>query len=264
MLLGKRNDISNINWEQYVGGLTKDVIEHDGLAENAHWILPQLMAFLGSKLPITRNESGKFSFRLTSAKIQEFQGTFQNGKECSGKALRGICRFLTYTPRGDILHPKWSQAKDAVRYSAAVPLILSALKEFRDVNYMEWDWTEELTYITRLVDKDNAEFATFLGSDIPWSKAQLLEFRENARLFKTGMRAGTKRSLTATTTITTTKDVDFDALPRLVKVSLCQTWLYTPGIATNLMFTNLKDLDTFPEPLLEQAKILEVDDDWSK
>jgi hypothetical protein len=88
---------------------------------------------------------------------------------------------------------------------------------------------------------------------------------------KSGEKAGQSRTIGATTNILKTGVPEFDQLPKLTKLSLCQTWIFQPQVYHDLMIVNVNDLDSPATPLvetevlqdfLETKKPASVDSEW--
>lgn len=227
------------------------------------WALPQLIAVLGSNLPLAKNESGKFSFLETFKLIRE---KIDNETLLLANTLvtrdwfEGVITVLKYSPRGDILPSKAKQSSpEFIRYCAAVPLFLSAFKQYRNINYSEWDWTEE--HKALFLEKDILEFSQYFNTEIPYTREELLELREAA--LKPDSR-GYKRTAESTAAVNNVRELnpEFNKLPRLMKLALTQLWVYSPSIRTSFMIADPNNLDALPEPLVS-AQIPVKQDFWS-
>ena len=221
---------------------------------NASWLLPQMLALLATRMVLAKTARG-WGFTPTlrdlghplDPRITMLQ--YDNGMPVTKAAFQGMLNVLNHSPRGEILATGWKQSTGpGLRYSAAVPLFLSAFKEYRGIKYSEWDCTDpNLIYF---LDKDNLDYSEQFYKPVEWSSEELLEFREEGRTVRSGPKAGTQKALTLTTTLTGITDQEFKQLPRLMKLALCQVWVYHPTIRHDLMITNHLDLDQHPEPLV--------------
>ena len=220
---------------------------------NANWLLPQASAFISRVIIPQYNDNRKISFSNTIQHLRDRRPTIthQDGEAC--RSLGSIINYLTLSPRGDIIGTSKTGVKDSSRWNSAVPLILAALKEYKNIDYDEWDWTDPARI--ELLDKDMYEYSKTFYTEYPFTKDELLEFQTNARTFKTGPKAGTMRSVAATTLITKTDNPDFNALSRLAKLALCQTWIFQPSKYNKFMITNPLDLDS-PAPPLVDAEVI--------
>jgi len=223
------------------------------ITANASWILPQASAFIARVIIPQHNPQGKVSFAKTVEDLRARRGslTFDDREAC--RSLGSIIALLTHAPRGEVIGST-SGTKDNARWNAGVPLILAALKEYKDIDYSSWDWTDPTRI--ELLDPDMYEYSKTFYTAYPFTKDELLEYQTNARTFKTGPKAGTMRSVAATTSISRTGNADFDALPRLAKLAFCQTWIFHPSKYNKFMITNTLDLDSPQVPLVDTEVIV--------
>jgi hypothetical protein len=253
-----KRDISYFSWDFCAPDVNKSSLAELKWHGNAGWILPQLLALLGSKLPLAK-VAGKYSatasLRATRDAIAEGQFTFSTGLPISMQQILGMFNVLNCSVRGDILATGWKQSSgDGMRYNASVPLILSAFKEYRNIGYSEWDWSDP--NMKHLVDGSILDMAPYFSVGCSISKDDLLEFREVGRVIRSGSKMGTKRAIKSCTTLTGITDPDFNDLPRLLRLLLCQVWVYSPECRHKFAITNLMDLDT-PAPLLVETDLIE-------
>ncbi len=240
--------ISSLPWET-LGNLKS--LEHEAAKValdqfRFNYVLPQVMALLAKQVALIRNENGKFSTTLTmknmSSQIDKGLVVFDDGAIVTKAIFNGILQFIRYNSRSYILpalakqiSPEWA------RFSSAVPLFMSAFKEYRNVKYSDWDLTDEwLCYTT---DDRMHELLKTVGSEIGYTNDELLAFQRQGRTIKTGAKAGTIKHLNSTTAITGIADEEFASLPALVKLLLCQAWVFQPGLYHKLGIYNLNDPD---------------------
>lgn len=265
--IGLRN-ISELDWPSInlVDQADKDTA-NERLERFKHpQVIPNLLALLASsqfKLVTVDSIDGisglgserKFSF---GESLKSWAGHFDSGKtfffddgtELTKEDLQGMLSLLRCCPRSVSLPSNATQlSKDWIRYATPVPLYLSAFKQFRNVNYKQWDLTDPKLAIC--TDKRNLDVIKLLGKEHPWSQGDLVKFRDASRTFKTGAKAGTMRTLNQTYTITATEDPSFNELPENVKLMLCQVWAYQPGCASQYGIYTLDDPDALAQPLVE-------------
>jgi hypothetical protein len=225
------------------------------VTSNASWLLPQASAFIARVINPQRGVNGRLSFAKTVDDLRDRRATltFDYGDTC--RSLGSIIGLLTYAPRGGIIGTSNTGIKDSSRWNSAVPLILAALKEYKNIDYSEWDWTDPARI--EFLDKDMYEYSKTFYTAYSFTKDELLEYQTNARTFKTGPKAGTQRSVASTTLITKTDNPDFNALPRLAKLALCQTWIFHPSKYNKFMITNPLDLDNPPSPLVDAEVVFD-------
>lgn len=231
------------------------------LGPQASWVLPQLTACL-ARIIVPQKDGDKFSFKATSEHLRTRAETltFEDGVPLTTDHLRGMFLVVKHCPRGSSLG-SMKQVSDGIRYAANVPLALAALKQYKSINYSEWDWTDPARKL--FLDKDMMEMSNHFGNITPFSDQPILfdnntliNYRDNSRLVKTGKTAGKIRPLNSTVTITKTGDDVFNNLSRFAKLSLCQTWIFQPALYHNLMINNLINLDSNMEPLVDSEVVI--------
>jgi hypothetical protein len=242
-----KRDIYHIDWAE-----NNTPLDPSMLKANSSWILPQLSALLGT-LPLAKNDSELISVGLSLKRIvREIDSvTFSNGMPLTKEAINNMLKYLLRNNRSEIL--SGTQLK-STRYAAAVPFVLSAFKEQRNIAYSSWDTSD--TMLKFFLEDDWYNALTF-GNVPRFSNEELLEFRAKARTFRTGPKAGTQRTINATTAISTTGNAVFDSLPKYWKLALCQTWVFHPTNRHPLAITNPYNIDTPMEPLVS-GDVLEV------
>lgn len=233
------------------------------LAPNAHWVLPQLSATL-ARIIQPKKLGDLYSFRATSEDLRSRADnlTFEDREPITVDHLKGMFLVVKRCPRGSSLG-SMKQISDGIRYAANVPLALAALKQYKNINYSEWDWTDPAKKM--FLDEDMVEMSETFGLNIPYSddplhfdQETLMQYQTNSRLVKTGKTAGKIRLLNATVSITKTGDGAFDNLPRFSKLALCQTWIFQPCHYHNLMISNLMNIDAPPVPLVSTEVVEEL------
>lgn len=237
--------LSNFVWPEMTPSNLKELI-----LPNATWLLPQCSAFISRVINPIRGDNNKFSFSdtINDLRYRSRAKTLSHDDGSICNSLGSIIGYLTTAPRGSIIGSGKTGISDPSRWNAAVPLILAALKEYKGINYNDWDWSDPAR--VDLLDTDTYEYSKSFYTVYPFSTEELLAFQGAARQYKTGTKAGTSRSIAGTTIITKTDNPDFNDLPRLTKLALCQTWLFMPSNYNKFMITNLLDLDNTPTPLV--------------
>lgn len=241
------NNLTNFDFQQFAKGtITKEAL--GGFRRGATWILPQLQAWFGSVIQLKRQANGLFS---ATQLIEDNQELARSGKllyeglSVPVEVLVGMIRVMTHYPRGDLLNATSQKqtSESGLRYAANVPLVLSAFKEYRNIPYSDWDWSDPM--MKHILDSGTAELIPYILDPKPlqaWTKEQLLDIRD---------LANTKEvALTSLYTITYGNDAEFKRLPRLLKLMLCQTWVYHPSIRHHLGLCSVETLDKHPEPLV--------------
>lgn len=241
-----KKDISQLDW---------NVLDLGVLKANHTWVLPQVLAFFNHVVRLQKNATGtKISsaatLRALHADLLEFRVKFQSGRAVTARELTMLLQYANHAPRGEILSGTQTTTENA-RYSAAVPLLLSAFKEYRDVPYSAWDYADPA--IAQFLDKDLQELIPHM--DKSFDDFDLLAFRETGRTQKAGKNPGRQKSYVSCAAITGIDDPDFKKLPRLLKLLLCQCWVYHPTVRHPLAWTDLENLD-FPADPLVDAEVL--------
>lgn len=269
-------DISTINWDLLNSATTEDYKQcYDflGIPKTATWVLPQLMAFISANFKLQRSPQSahRFSFKESIAQLGQLaasdQITFTNGKICPKSHFLGILRFLKHSPRGDI-YPKGlgnTQTK-LTRYCAAVPLVLSALKEYRNIGYNEWDWSEESAYIEWFTSEDFIKLLPLIREKFvaPWSAEELIAITNAANIAGEGSTApGSQKSSNPQNQHSIKKVAGYDSFNELsqfnvswLKPLFCQTWIFQPHIVNKYMITRFDDLDLPAESIRGDLDII--------
>jgi hypothetical protein len=243
-------DISHVNWSV----LTEPEATIEQLGIEGSFLVPQLLAFVASQLPPVTSAEGQISFRESVPhwnKLAKAGEVHFSNRPATAAEVRGILTYLCSTPRGDVLGVKQIDPK-FVRWATGVPLVLSAYREYKDIPYSRWDWTEPLSGSHDFVlDKDTQDLVPYIldHRSVDWSTDKLVEFRDTGAQIKSGINAGKTKPLNQVTAITGVDDLDFRRLPKLLKLMLCQTWVFQPHIASKFSITNIKCIDVPAEPI---------------
>jgi hypothetical protein len=237
----KSKSIRYIDW-------AKDQVD----AANASWVLPQVLAAIGNYWPIVRGTNGLYSFTETLRTWKDLMSRGEldlDGSPISQEGCTKLLNWLCVSPRGTLLGTLKQTSGEGVRYSAPVPLILSSWKQYRDVKYNSWDWSDPAKRF--FLDSDILEWSDYFGVEQGWGPDELLQFRVKALEVKSGTKVGTVRKPESCSSVFGVTDPEFKTLPRLMKLSLCQLWCFHPGLRTDLMITDHMNLDHHPEPLVD-------------
>jgi hypothetical protein len=259
-------EISHVNWSVLT---TKDG-ELKDLNIEGSFLVPQLLALVASQIPPIK-VGDKYSFSATRLNLIEFAKAgmikYSNGTTVSATEVHGIIKFLRAIPRGEVLGGAKQIDPKVSRYATGVPLILSAYREYKDIQYSEWDFNDE--WVGFLVDKDILSILPYISNPPDYSAEQLLEYRTLGGTFKTGKNAGKVKHPNSITTINKVGDPDFDNLPKLLRLMLCQTWVFQPSIRSKYAITSISDIDSVAPDitggidLLKPAADVEEDTEWN-
>lgn len=130
---------------------------------------------------------------------------------------------------------------------SGVPIILLAFKQQHGIKYSSWD--KEDPYFSKLLG-NHLDFLLnreIIDKALSYSTDDLLEFREATLLEKS---TGNIKPVTAYK-MSTTRDSEFNQLPKQLRFLLVQTWIYHPSCRHSNMITNLENWDDAAEPLAE-------------
>lgn len=210
-----------------------------GLENYKDWLIPQALETIHKMFLLERNEEGLFSATLS------FEKTKCALTADEFKWLGGIVTYLTRPIRKETIG-NLVQIKNP-NLSALVPLVLSAFKMFRKIQYEEWDKADPKLNI--FIDKPLLAAAL---ANIDVSKDDLIFFREHSRVVQSGKTVGKVKELTHTVKIISTDNKEFNALPSLAKIMHCQVWVAHPSIRTDLMILDPNNWDNVPETLVEE------------
>jgi len=242
-----KKDINNYDFSQH----SKGILDADTLAgfkANSAWILPQLMALLGTKLQLIRTSDGLISFSKTLTSLGSGEITFDTGIQIERLALQGMLRVLTHSHRSQFVHGRLT-GEFGARYNSIVPLIPSAIKQYRGVGYSEWDWADERR--VHFLDPDFDKIAKLMGSfESPLNREELLEIRGDSdpKMYK------------SVALLNRTGSPEFNKLPVLLKIMLAQLWVAHPTLRHPLAVTDINELDTPVKPLVATDVL---SDPWS-
>ena len=216
-----------------------------GLEKYSDWLLPQALEAVHSRLLLARTPEGRIDAEATIDKTRTALGSEDF------RWFGGLIMYLTRPIRKEIIG-SLVQIKNP-NYSVLVPLVLAALKIYRGVGYEEWDFTNP--HIRHFIEAPLLKAALV---NVDFSVEKLLAYREHSRVVQTGKTAGNIKELTHTVKILNTGDKEFDALPSLAKIMKCQVWVAHPSIRSSLMILQTPNLDSLPDPLVEEAPKLET------
>lgn len=199
------------------------------------WLFPQMLAKF-SDLPLTRKETGLISGKNLFLEIRK------------SPFYSGMWVLCTQGSRG-LWVPRQTDPKN-VNFSALVPLIMSAFKKYKDIQYSEWD-REEIKYIT------DATLTEAMLTELPkLTPDEVLEARRKGLVYKSGPRIGESRNPMTTYALYIPNEYGLSDLNALSKIMLCQTWVAHPANRTKYMITSSSHWDQMPEPLIDTTVLL--------
>ena len=198
---------------------------------NSEWIFGQMLAKF-STLSLTKSDTGYDG----NALLEEIRKSpFLSG-------MLVMCRFPT---RGnwikDQTDPKYRD------YCSLVPLIMSAFKKYKKINYSEWDRST----ISSITEKELA--TAMLHEELPdLTVDQILEARTDGLTYKKDTKLGEVKPVKTTYRmyISAEKGHGLESLDPMTQIMLCQTWAAHPSNRTEYMILDPLDWDHMPEPIL--------------
>lgn len=213
------------------------------LGSNADWIIPQAQRFINRDFSLLHNITGLIDPQLT---INAFAVNHPDKLNW----YKGLFSWLNISPRSGVTYTKQVGNPN---HSALVPLILAAFKIHREVGYSEWDWKHP--YMKVFVDQDILDACTKYPYIIP-TKEEILSAREYSLQIKSGKRVGENKNPTSQYSVTSRAFgslSEYNDLPRLRKIMLCQLWVAHPLLRTDLMILDVNNKDEIPLPLVEES-----------
>lgn len=214
----------------------------EGLApvrKSATWLLPQLMSFLGTTIEpqwVGGKISSTKTFQVLGSRLDNSEIVFDNGRVLHKQEFGKMIKLCTH-PHSSHLFSERQTSEFGSRFSVAVPLVLSALKQYQNIQYQSWDFH----------DPNIQSFLT------PHLLSMVLETQTPPELsqdFLVNLRGSNSESYSSCTVICKDKtNPDFFALPRLAKLQLAQVWVYHPRLRHPLQLGLGYSLDT-PQPEL--------------
>lgn len=236
----QKQDIKTFPFEEFAN--LADPIELETHAKSLYvehytsWMLPQLVSLFGG-FKVTRDEEGKV---ICKALLADNFGT--------DKYMLGIWRVVNQLPRGSLVKPQ-NKYPD---YSALVPLIMSGLKKYQGINYMEYS-AEGLQHLmpSNLYEAITTDYDNSLSSE------RLLELRLQGLRIATGPKAGTSEKATGRWTPKGILSTEIGRYPNLTKTMLTQLWVADPSLRTSYMILDPVNWDNMPKPLISVDVMIE-------
>lgn len=184
-----------------------------------------------AKLPLVKNDKGKISATLS---LEQW-----NLKDLQ---LCGIMKLFTMSPRGSIFRGAATEEAN-LRFSALVPLVLSAFKEYNNIPYSAWDWLDPKMKF--LFDADFWSLQPYIVN--PILVPTISPEDRVAMAVETGKPA---KALWSPNVKELTK------FPRLLKVQLLQVWVAYPSLRHELMVLDCENLDSIPESIYGDLNVM--------
>lgn len=242
-----KRSLQNFQWD--FGQPTKESLT--SVRASATWLLPQLMSFLGTTIQpvwVDHKISSQKTFQQLGMRLDHGEIVFDNGRVLHKQEMGTMLQLCTH-PHSSHLYTERQTSEFGSRYSAAVPLVLSAVKQYQDVPYSAWDFSDPAVrhFLTPGL-YEMIESTVLLGSD-SFGTDLLLQIRGDEDPTKYSACTGINRCKL---------DPDFYMLPRLAKLQLTQTWIYHPsyrhplqlglGYAPDVLAPPLVDTNVLQKP----------------
>lgn len=200
------------------------------------WLLPQLISYI-STWTISKDENGLISPKTFF--LDNIKGNARN---------QGIWKILTKLPRSELVKTQLATPQ----YSSLVPLILSAFKHLRAIDYSRWDRNG----LEHLMSTELHEAATW---DVEEHTVEsLLNIRQIGLTIKSGEKMGQVKKPTSAWCLAGVQNTEIGLYPKLTQTMLTQIWVAHPSIRSPLMILDPKDWDNMPEPLINQEILVDA------
>jgi|DEB19_MinimDraft_2_1074335.scaffolds.fasta_scaffold00348_21 hypothetical protein len=194
------------------------------------WLLPQAAAHYGRWQVATAE--GRIDIRKT---LRDNIGN--NAWEL------GLYRVMNIASRGLLV--KSQSSEEGSTYSRLVPMIMMGLKKFQGIQYESWRHEDvKLIVGDKLAEAMLSEYEDF-------TQEELLEARDLGLTIKTGVKAGQRKKITSTWSLTGVKRLRVGQLPTLAQTMLCQIWVAHPTLRNEFMILDPKSWDTMPAPIID-------------
>ena len=225
----KSNNIIDFPFQNFRGlnnTEMEDLAVEYGIRNHNSWMLPQIVAYFGSWKPV-----------MTEGLVDTLKTATSNlGDNLWSKGLLRVCTKLK---RSSLV--KAQNTAEFASYSALVPLVMSGLKKFHNINYRSW--TKE--GLEHLVDEALWKAMTYVPPE--FSKEEILELRTRGLTIKSGPKAGELHNPISTWKLSKLVGPDF---PPLYTTMLGQIWVAHPSLRSQYMVLDPRDWDKMPDPLI--------------
>ena len=238
----KKQDLNELDYDTMGSMSELELMEYaiKHLQPHHKWLLPQLVANFGRWQLATSNG------RIDIPKTMKLN--------CSDPKQQVLWR-LVRLKRSSLIQ----RQVQCVEYSQLVPLLLLAQKQYRGVQYQEWQGLAKLEWILEpalynavVLDGDVTSVVCNLGSQ------RLLEIRNQGLLNKSGKNKGELKPVKSTWSLTGIQDTELANIPKLAQTILCQIWLASPELRHQNMILDLQNWDRMPKPIA-QTEIFNMD-----
>lgn len=198
-------------------------------------IIPQGQAFISKNLkPIRVN--GKYS-------PTELVSSIRNLDSKAALTIAGLAALFS-TPKRSGWVEKAGTGNP--QYAANVPLFLAAYKKFDNINYEDWDWSDQnMIWFT---GPELFQFAQF--KDDKYLKELSKDSVSLAAILNDSINVGARRTRNSYKVMLKGKRWErFIKYPEFVKMAMVKCWIFQPHFHTEYSISSIFDLDAPPEEL---------------
>ena len=236
----------NLPWKNFPDTLDREFLVP--FRANSSVYIPQMLAFIANTMTLVRSDNYEghyWGFTPTlsrlGSELQNGSVKFDSGEVCTQEEYLNILRVLNTPTRSYILKDKQTNPNTR-RYSTSVPLVLSAFKQYKNINYSSWDWSDPSARF--FLDSDTLDLVpyfvheTVASKDIDLCDAVLADYD----LVKARSALGGA--------VTRVKLREFKDLPHLLRLQLLQLWVYDPDNWNDYSLLDVRSLDSRPAKLI--------------
>jgi hypothetical protein len=196
---------------------------------NSSWIFPQLLAKANEDFILKKTPEGLIS------PSESLKATQAAGIDVTWWA--GVFKMIN-VPRSEVLKETPTKVPE---FSVLTPIIMSAFKKFRGINYSDWDLED--TKIVHFMGKDLYDWYIHRKAFTAHKSELLAEIRatiEDTKVYKS---------------IHKSPNEIMTPVPRPVRAMLLQCWVAHPSYRSKYQILDLNNLDNMPEPF-ESTEII--------
>ena len=208
-------------------------------------------------IPNLEDKVGKVSASLTLKSLVGKKFKTINGDTYTGEEIAELFKLMHECPRGWLV----SKMTNNPYYASMTPVGMLAAKEFRDIQYNEWDRDDPALLV--FIGTFLAPLLTFKeGFTLP---GLVSELRKDALTIQRGYNVGQIRPHSSNHMSLKMKH-EGEEVPFCVNYMLLQTWLCNSQYRTDSMILDPYDWDKWPEPFdrAVAAPSDDLDEDWFK
>jgi hypothetical protein len=248
-------NISQHDWTQFLSPIPNYQI----YLASCTTIQPQVTAFFAS-LPLARVNakiSPSETIKLWGSMAVAGTLEFQDGKPITDmKVVEGLLKYAKFPHRSYLMSAGQCTALGS-RYAGNVPFVLSAQKEFNNVQYSSWDFADN--WISVFLEEDQCALIPYFGKDFWLSDSERIDLRSASMRIAKSKVGKTARTANQTTQFYNVADKELTSLPKLLQPMLMQTWCYGPAVRHPLAITNLLNIDAPASALVSTEVLLPSD-----